>query len=83
MNVNKKIIGFGADNGPTNVFARALNQEAQRRMAIIIPGECDMRTEGPGNTYKQSISHCPVYRCETPQDQTSVIQKAYADMTKD
>lgn len=81
MSMNKKIIALGADNGPTNVFARALNQDAQRRMAFIIPGECDMRTEGSGAVYKQSISHCPIYRCQTPADQTQVIENAYNNMT--
>lgn len=81
MSMNKKIIAFGADNGPTNVFARALNKDGQRRMAFIIPGECDMRTEGSGAVYKQSISHCPIYRCQTPADQTQVIENAYNNMT--
>jgi hypothetical protein len=87
MNVNKKIIAIGADNGPTNVFARALNKEAQRRMGLIIPngskktGEYDMRMEGEGSEYTQMISNCRVYKCETPQDQTEVIEKAYQDMT--
>lgn len=89
MNVNKKIIAFGADNGPTNVFARALNKEAQRRMAFVIPnggketGEYDMRMEGEGSVYTQMISNCLVYKCETPADQTAVIEKAYQDMTID
>jgi len=87
MNVNKKIIGFGADNGPTNVLARALNKAAQRRMALIIPnggketGEYDMRMEGEGSVYTQMISNCSVYKCETPVDQTEVIEKAYQTMT--
>jgi hypothetical protein len=83
MNVNKKIIAIGADNGPTNVFARALNKEAQRRMALIVPNECDMRMEGEGDVYKQSISDCRVYKCGTPANQTAVIEKAYQDMTAD
>jgi len=89
MSVNKKIVGFGADNGPTNVFARALNKEAQRRMALVIPngsnatGEYDMRMEGEGPVYTQMISNCPVYKCETPADQTDVIEKAYQDMVSD
>lgn len=87
MNLNKNIIAFGADNGPINVFARALNKEAQRRMAFIIPngsrdkGEYDMRMEGKGDVYTQMISNCPVYKCQTPADQTAVIEKAFQDMT--
>lgn len=86
MNVNKRIIAIGADNGPTNVFARALNKEAQRRMGLIIPngakdtGEYDMRMEGEGSTYTQMISNCRVYKCDTPQDQTAVIERAYQEM---
>jgi hypothetical protein len=88
MSVNNRIVAFGADNGPTNIFARALNREAQRRMALIIPngskdnGEYDMRMEGEGSVYTQLISNCRVYKCETPQDQAAVIEKAYQDMTK-
>ncbi len=29
------------------------------------------------------ISNCPVYKCQTPADQTAVIEKAYNDMTFD
>lgn len=87
MNVNEKIIAFGADNGPTNVFVRTLNKAAQRRMGLIIPnggkenGEYDMRMEGQGLTYTQIISKCRVYKCKTPQNQTEVIERAYNDMT--
>jgi hypothetical protein len=91
MNLNKKIIAVGADNGPTNVFACALTKEAQRRMALIIPngsrdkGEYDMRLEGKGkgDVYTQTIFNCPVYKCQTPADQTAVIEKAYHNMMLD
>jgi hypothetical protein len=82
MNNHKNIVAFGADNGPTNVFIRALSKEAQKRMAIIIPAQCDMRTEGPGNVYKQSISECNIYKCGEPKNQAAVIAQAYKDMTK-
>jgi hypothetical protein len=83
MNINKKMICLGADNGPTNVFARTLDPDAQRRMAIIIPNgkEYDMRMEGHGPVYTQMISDCRVYKCATPQNQTEVIEKAYQSMT--
>lgn len=87
MNDNENIIGFGADTGVTNVFVRALTQAAQKRMALIIPngskedGEYDMRMEGQGSVYKQMISQTLVYKCETPQDQATVIERAYKAMT--
>ncbi len=88
MNKSKNIVAVAADNGPANVFARALNEEAQRRMTFIIPngsksnGEYDMRMEGEGSEYTQMLSNCRVYKCETPADQTAVIEKAYQDMAK-
>ena len=68
--------------GQTNVFARALDHDAQKRMAFIIPNpqENDMRMEGEGSKYKHMISDCWVYKCETPLDQTQVIENAYNDM---
>lgn len=83
MNCNRRMVGFGSDNGPTNVFARALTSEAQGRMAYIIPNgnEYDMRMEGEGEKYIQMISRCLVYKCHRPQDQTRVIGQAYNDMT--
>ena len=87
MNDTKKIIGFGADTGVTNVFIRALSKAAQRRMALIIPngscntGEYDMRMEGEGSVYKQMISDCMVYKCDTLKDQAGMIERAYHDMT--
>lgn len=88
MNDNKNIIGFGADTGVTNVFIRALTTAAQRRMALIISngaqdnGEYDMRMEGEGSVYTQMISRCRVYKCDTPEDQTGVIERAYGNMTR-
>lgn len=87
MNTNENIIGFAADQGPSNVFARALTKEAQRRMAFIIPnaqnrtGEYDMRMEGNGNQYIQMISNCLVYKCQNPDEQTAVVAKIYKDLT--
>lgn len=83
MSAKKGIITLGADNGPTNVFARALDNDAQNRMAFIIPnsGEYDMRMEGNGLKYKHMISNCWVYKCTTPDDQTKVIALAYKDMS--
>ncbi len=83
MSKDKNIYAIGADNGPTNVFSRALDQEAQDRMAFIIPNgqEYDMRMEGKGNKYKQMISNCWVYKCEKPTDQEKVVQQAYNDMS--
>ena len=77
---SNSIIVLGADNGPPNVLVRALTKEAQRRMALIIPDQCDMRTEGQGDSYTQSISNVRVYKCGTPENQTAVIERAYQDM---
>jgi len=84
MSAKKNIIAFGSNNGPTNVFARSLDHTAQDRMAFIIPNakENDMRMEGKGAVYKQMISHCWVYKCQTPNDQTKVIEQAYHDISK-
>jgi len=84
MSSNKNIIAFGPDMGQTNVFIRSLENDAQNRMAIIIPNakEHDMRTSGSGSVYKHMISNCWVYKCETPADQTKVIEQAYQDMKK-
>jgi len=82
MSAKKGIVGFGADNGPTNVFARSLDDKAQNRMAFIIPnsGEYDMRMEGEGSKYKQMLSNCWVYKCDSPEDQTEVVDLAYNEM---
>lgn len=87
MNMYKKIIAFGTDNGPTNVFARALDKEAQKRMAFIIPngsknhGEYDMRMEGEGQVYKHMLyDNVSVYKCAKPSKQTEVINMAYDDI---
>ncbi len=83
------IVGFGADQGPTNVFARSLDPQAQQYMAFIIPnggkvgedtGEYDMRMEGDGAKYRQMLSNCWVYKCETPEKQQEVVERAYTDM---
>jgi hypothetical protein len=78
--MSKKVVVIGADNGPTNVIIRSSTEEAQHHIAIIVPDQCDMRTAGHGPVSKQSISHCPVYRCKTPADQTQVIENAYNNM---
>jgi hypothetical protein len=82
MSLHHDIIGFGADNGPTNVFTRALDNEAQNRMTLVIPNakEHDMRMEGEGSVYKQMISNCWVAKCEQPSDQTRVIEESYHRM---
>jgi hypothetical protein len=82
MSMNEPIVGFGADNGPTNVFARSLDNAAQERMALVIPNaqEHDMRMNGKGDKYKQMISNCWVYKCATPLEQGMVIDRAYQDM---
>jgi hypothetical protein len=84
MSIKKGIMGFGPDMGQTNVFTRSLDHETQDRMALIIPDaqDHDMRMEGKGSVYKQMISNCWVYKCETPNEQTRVIEQAYNDMLK-
>ena len=79
-----KFVGFGADNGPTNMFTSSLSREAQNRFAFIIPNgdEYDMRMEGEGESYTQMISSCRVYRCATPNEQNKVIAKAYNEITE-
>jgi hypothetical protein len=83
MNVDHpRAVGFAADNGPANMFARALTKEAQRRFAYLIPNsqEYDARMEGEGEAYTQMISHCRVYKCISPAAQAEVIEKALDDM---
>ncbi len=77
-------VGFGADNGPTNVFTRALSIDAQGRTALIVPDidSGDMRMQGVGRSYKQGLSDCWVYPCDTPADQSEVILGAYEDMSE-
>lgn len=79
------VVGFGADNGPTNVFSRSLTKAGQEFMAFIIPNpeEYDMRMEGEGSCYKQMLSNCWVYKSKSPsiEDQADVIELAYDDMT--
>ncbi len=76
------MVGFGADNGPTNVFSRALDIDAQNCMSFIIPNakEYDMRMEGEGDKYRQMLSNCWVYKCESPEMQCAVVERAYRDM---
>jgi len=76
-------VGFGADNGLTNVFTRALSRDAQERFAFIIPNnnEYDMRMEGEGDSYKQMISSCHVYKCPSPERQDETILKAYDEIS--
>ena len=75
-------VGFGADNGPTNMFGRSLTKKAQRRFAFIIPNpeEYDMRMEGDGDSYTQMISNCRVYKCPAPDQQEATIEKAFDDI---
>ena len=86
MNVDyPNAVGFAADNGPANMFARALNQDAQCRFAYLIPNpqEYDARMEGPpgrGESYIQMLSYCHVYKCSSPAAQAEVIEKALDDM---
>jgi hypothetical protein len=84
MSAEQNIIGFGPDMGQTNVFLRGLTNKAQNRLAIIIPNskEHDMRMSGEGSVYKHMISNGWVYKCETPDQQTEIIEQAYQDMTK-
>jgi hypothetical protein len=87
MSTNKKILALAADQGPSNVFARALNKEGQKRMAFIIPnpGEYDMRMEGEGSQYTQMISDCLVLKSKSTevQNQLAVLEKALEMMTTD
>ncbi len=76
------MVGFGADNGPTHVFTRSLDIDAQESFAYIIPEDYDMRMEGEGEKYKQMLSNCWVYKCKTPEDQAVVIEEAFEDLTK-
>lgn len=75
-------VGFGSDNGPTNVFGRSLTKKAQNRFAFIIPNpeEYDMRMEGDGDSYTQMISDCRVYKCSAPDQQEATIEKAFNDI---
>lgn len=85
MSMVKRVVAIAADQGPANVFARSLDDEAQNRMAFIIPNskEHDMRMNGEGAQYEQMLSFCRVYRCDTPADQETVIAQAYADMAQE
>lgn len=87
MNIHKNIITIGADNGPTNLFARALDSQAQQRMAFVIPHggdyerEYDMRMEGTGKRYKHMLyENCMVYKCENRSAQADIIRLAYDDI---
>lgn len=93
MNRNKQLIAMGADNGPTNVFARSLDLDAQKRMGIIVPNskERDMRMNGNTNSpeykkyafgerYQQMLSRCLVYKCNIPEDQAQIVATAYQEL---
>lgn len=87
MNEQKRVIGIGADNGPTNVFVRSLDKKAQNRMALIIPNpqEYDVRMENwltNSDKYGQMISNAWVYKCKSPaiEHQIKTIERAYTDM---
>ncbi len=95
MSKQKRMVGIGADNGPTNVFARSLDPNAQNRMGIVIPNsnEYDMRMHGDascpkykkypfGERYIQMLSKCFVYKCNTPKNQTEMLAQAYAELIK-
>lgn len=79
----ERLVGFAADNGPPNLFARTLTKDAQRRFAFIIPNsqEYDVRMEGEGKKYTQMLSHCRVYKCDRPEEQADVIASAYSEIT--
>lgn len=84
MNIDRpSAVGFAADNGPANMFARALTKQAQRRFAYLIPNpqEYDARMEGEGECYTQMISNCRVYKCTSPDEQAETIEEALDDMT--
>lgn len=85
MSINKKIIALAADQGPSNVFARSLDSQAQKRMAFIIPNvrEYDMRMEGKNTAYQQMISDCLVLKSDSPEleDQVAVLEKALQKTT--
>jgi hypothetical protein len=80
------IVGMGADNGPTNMAVGSIGVLAQDKFAFFIPngqeedGEYDMRMEGNGSKYKQMLSNCWVYKCETPEQLTTVVERAYNDL---
>jgi hypothetical protein len=87
MNSRENIFAFGVDNDSTNVFIRGLTRQAQRRMSLIVAngskttGEYDACMEGEGDVYTHMISNCRGYKCETPEYQAAVIERAYQDMT--
>jgi hypothetical protein len=85
MSVNKKIIALAADQGPSNVFARSLDSQAQKRMAFIIPNakEYDVRMEGKNTEYQQMISDCLVLKSNSAklEDQVAVLEKALQKTT--
>lgn len=87
MNDNKKIIALGTDNTRANIFARALSNKAQKRMAFIIPngskqtGEYDIRMEGEGHYYTHMLyDNCAVYKCEDPFEHNNILEIAYKDL---
>ncbi len=85
MSANKKIIALAADQGPSNVFARSLDSEGQKRMVFVIPNakEYDMRMEGKNAEYQQMISDCLVVKSNSPkvEDQVVALEKALKKTT--
>lgn len=79
MNRKSAIVAIGADNGPTNVFSRALTHNAQDRMIFVIPNgeESDMRMNGEGDFYRQMISNSWVCACKHPAEQKNKIVSSY------
>lgn len=79
-----RMMVVGADQGPTNVLLRAIDHEAQQRDAVVIipnPGEYDMRMEGAGAVYQQSLSGATVYKSASAslEDQSAVLSQALND----
>jgi hypothetical protein len=77
-----QIVCFAADQGPSNVFSRALTKKAQNNMAFIIPNAQarDMRMQGEGDKYRQMISNCWVYVSKGLDQETQVVDLAYQEM---
>lgn len=81
---NHQIYGIGADNGPTNVGVRFLNQYGRNNFALVVPNpNCsDMRNESPGggNVYRQRLSHIRIVKAESPEKQSDAFITALAAM---
>jgi hypothetical protein len=85
MNINERIVALLTDQGPGNVFIRALCAEAQKRAAFIIPNpeQYDMRMEGDGQEYVHMLSDCLVFKSQFSklEDQIEVVKKALKKIT--